>query len=294
MPASYTSQYLYRLSYDSDAGKFKILSLWFDTPITVVDPDDDNTLSGTLNYNGDGPDIEYLGHTNDGWLGQDDFYGYLFHTNTAYQQGDFLDISTEPFVVCFMAGTRIATPLGERVVEALTLGDEVLTASGETRAIRWIGRQRVTAFFADRQRSGPIRIAAGALGEGLPRRDLLVSPDHALLVDGLLVQAGALVNGSSIRREADLPETFTYFHVELEDHALILAEGVPAETFVDNVTRRRFDNYADYVALHGEASAATGELAVPRVKSPRQLPPRTAGRLQRRALEMGLCRAQAA
>ncbi len=157
-------------------------------------------------------------------------------------------------------------------METLAIGDLVRTASGRTAAIRWIGVQTIVSVFADPLRSFPVRITAGALGQNLPVRDLRVSPDHALFLDGLLVQAGALVNGTTIVRETAMPERFTYFHVELEDHALILAEGVPAETFLDTVTRRRFDNWAEYVELYGDTGATIAEIAAPRIKSARQLP----------------------
>ena len=99
-------------------------------------------------------------------------------------------------------------------------------------------------------------IAAGALGDNLPIRDLRLTSDHALLIDDVLVQAGALVNGSTIRRipNAELGERFTVFHIETENHEVILAEGTPAETFIDNVSRRRFDNFAEYEALYGADS----------------------------------------
>jgi hypothetical protein len=183
-----------------------------------------------------------------------------------------LTINQNPFTVCFLAGTRIATPAGEVAVEALAIGDRVLTADGRAAPVRWVGVQTVVSVFADPLRSFPICISAGALGEGLPVRDLLVSPDHALMLDGALVQAGALVNGTTIVRETEMPERFTYFHVELEDHSLILAEGVPAETFLDTVTRRRFDNWAEHEALYGPIPAPTSEMAMPRIKSARQLP----------------------
>ena len=175
---------------------------------------------------------------------------------------------TDP--VCFYSGTLVATPSGERAVETLRAGDLVLTAEGEARPIRWLGRQTVSTRFGDPLRVLPIRVAAGALGENLPKRDLLVSPDHALLVDGVLVQAGALVNGTTVRREAGVPEVFTYWHVELHDHSLVLAEGVPAETFIDNVDRLAFDNWDEHEAAGSEAPIA--EMALPRAKSARQVP----------------------
>ena len=209
----------------------------------------------------------------DGIVATDMVGGMVFlFTNTAQSPGATATNDGSSFVVCFLAGTRIATPTGEAAVEDLAIGDLVLTADGRTAPVRWVGVQSVVTFFADRLRTFPVRIMAGALGEGLPVRDLLVSPDHALMLDGVLVQAGALVNGTTILRETAMPERFTYFHVELDDHSLILAEGVPAETFVDNVTRRRFDNFAEYEALYGDTGATIAEMDVPRVKSARQLP----------------------
>ena len=108
-----------------------------------------------------------------------------------------------------MPGTLVATPDGERAIETLAIGDLVLTNEGRAMPVRWVGRQTVSTRFADPLRVLPIRVAAGALAENLPVRDLLVSPDHALLVDGILVQAGALVNGTTIRRETQVPVVFT-------------------------------------------------------------------------------------
>jgi hypothetical protein len=203
---------------------------------------------------------------------------------------DDLVVDTDPFIVCFLAGTRIATPAGETPVEALAIGDLVVTTDGRTAPVKWVGMQTVATLFADRLRTFPIRITAGALGENLPVRDLLVSPDHALMLDGVLVQASALVNGTTILRETAMPNRFTYFHIELADHALILAEGVAAETFLDTVTRRRFDNFAEYVALYGEADARLTELPAPRVKSARQLP---AALRERLAAQAGIGRSAA-
>jgi hypothetical protein len=180
-------------------------------------------------------------------------------------------------LLCFMQGTLIATPAGERAVETLAIGDLVLTAAGATAPVRWMGRRTLHAFGpdgylrADPLRVMPIRIRAGALGDNLPVRDLLVSPDHAILVEDILIQAGALVNGVSILRERRLPERFTFYHVELADHALILAEGVAAETFVDNVDRLGFDNWAEHEALYGN-EPCIAEMPYPRALSHRQVP----------------------
>lgn len=191
---------------------------------------------------------------------------------------------TEAFdsTACFMPGTMIAVPGGEAAVETLKVGDLVTTTDGKTMPVRWIGRQTVSLIFADKLRTVPIRVMAGALDENVPSRDLLVSPDHALLVDGVLVHAGALVNGSSIVRETDAPQVFTYYHVELADHSLILAENTPAETFIDNVDRMAFDNWAEHQAL-GTETEPTVEMTLPRAKAHRQVPSATRRRLSSRA-----------
>ncbi|NKX44719.1 Hint domain-containing protein [Roseicyclus persicicus] len=186
---------------------------------------------------------------------------------------------TSSFTVCFAAGTGIATPNGERAVETLAIGDGILTADGRCVEVIWIGRQIVQKIFAG-DRMMPVRIRAGALGEGLPHSDLTVTADHALILDGLAINAGALVNGSSIDWVplAELPERVTYYHIETEGHDVILANGAAAETYVDYVGRQAFENYAEYVALYGERRLIT-EAPWPRISSPRFLPPALKARL---------------
>ncbi|MBN8993902.1 MAG: Hint domain-containing protein [Rhizobiales bacterium] len=210
---------------------------------------------------------------------------YYFLTNDAVSPSETALTETAGVLqVCFMPGTMIATPAGERAVEDLAIGDLVLTSEGRHAPVRWIGRQSVAPLFAD-ELTLPVRVRAGALGENLPARDLLVSPDHALLVDGILAHAGALVNGVSILRETRVPPMFVYYHVELDDHSLLFADGAAAETFIDNVDRMRFDNYAEYEALYPEDRAIV-EMALPRAKSHRQVPPAIRDRLYRRALDL--------
>jgi len=176
--------------------------------------------------------------------------------------------------LCFYAGTAIATPDGTAAVETLKAGDLVMTANG-TKPVRWVGQSHIHTRFADPLKSLPVRITQGALGDGLPVRDLLVSPDHALHIDGLLVHASALVGLPGITRETAVPETFTYYHVELASHELLFAEGALAESFVDNVERMHFHNWDERTA----PAHAIAEMELPRVKSARQLPASLRARL---------------
>jgi hypothetical protein len=171
-------------------------------------------------------------------------------------------------LACFLSGTMIATPDGERLVETLAAGDMVLTADGAAKPVRWLGRTTQARLFADPARALPVRIKAGALGENLPVRDLLVSPGHAVLIDGVLAQAGALVNGTSIVTETNMPETFTLYHVETDSHDLLVADGAATESFLVGVEDMRFDNWAERPAT----ATIPAEMSYPRVKAARQLP----------------------
>jgi hypothetical protein len=199
-----------------------------------------------------------------------------------------VDLIQTNAVICFMAGTMIRTPDGEAGVETLARGDLVVTTNGVAKPVCWLGKQTVSMVFADPLRSLPIRIKAGALDENIPARDLLISPDHALMVDGVLVQAGALINGTSIQRETAVPQVFVYYHVELDDHSLILAENTPAETFVDNVDRLNFDNWAEHEALYPNGKPID-ELPYPRAKGRRQVPVNIRVALAERAHSIGIC-----
>lgn len=189
---------------------------------------------------------------------------------------------------CFVAGTMIATPVGERAVETVAAGDLVLTAEGAAQPVRWLARRRVSRLFAD---PGvlPIRIKMGALGERVPARDLLVSPGHAMLIDGVLVQAGALLNGVSVVRATDMPAVFTYHHVEFSDHEVILAEGAATESFLDGVEDVGFDNWSERPA----GLSPLAELAFPRARSARQVPRAIRERLAARAAALSAASARA-
>ncbi len=124
---------------------------------------------------------------------------------------------------CFAAGTMIATPDGEVAVETLEIGDLVLTADEKAVPVKWIGRQSTGKRISALNKL-PVRITEGALGSGLPNRDLVVTADHGMIIDGLVINAGALVNQSTIDYvpRHELPKDATYYHIETEGHQVIL------------------------------------------------------------------------
>ena len=134
--------------------------------------------------------------------------------------------------VCFVTGTKILTARGEVAVEDLKVGDFAVTVKGAQRPIRWIGHRLVEAAdYSSPQDVWPVRIEAGAIGMGVPTSDLLVSPDHCLVFDDVLVPAKHLINGATIRQEP--VEAVGYWHIELDSHEALLAEGAPAESYRD-------------------------------------------------------------
>ena len=167
-------------------------------------------------------------------------------------------------VVCFAEGTRIVTPHGEDAVENLRAGDMVLAMRGGQAGfepLRWVGFMDVAvprnAGMA--AKTAPILIKAGALAPGMPARDLRVSPDHAMEVDGHLIPAKHLVNGSSIIQEIWCKRV-RYFHLELEAHGLLLSEGTWSESYFDDGNRHAFNNAAlTGLFLDFEAGRSKGE-----------------------------------
>lgn len=167
---------------------------------------------------------------------------------------------------CYCRGTRILTDRGEVPVEELTIGDCLVTQSGETRPLRWIGRRAYAGRFAARNCDVlPILIQPGALADGMPMRDLYVSPLHAMFVDGVLIPAKYLVNGGSIRQVMAL-ESVEYFHLELATHDVIIAEGAPAESFLNDRNRGMFHNAAEYDALYPDEEPVPAAYCAERVE----------------------------
>lgn len=174
-------------------------------------------------------------------------------------------------VPCFAQGTMIMTPGGECAVETLRAGDLVVTARGlgaPIKPVRWVGRREVVFDIHPRpQDVAPILVLPGALGAGVPHRPLRVSPDHALVVDGALVPAGLLVDGTHILR---LPARgrIAWFHVELDAHDLLFADGAATESYLDMGNRDSFANAGTLVKLQADFGPSPGAVAqscLPRV-----------------------------
>ncbi|WP_420397610.1 Hint domain-containing protein [Nioella sp.] len=210
---------------------------------------------------------------------------HMFSDNGFLQYQTWATSTSYPYAVCFLEGTAIATQTGGTAVEELSIGDLILTATGKEVPIKWIGRQTVSKRFGPAERLMPVRFAAGSLGDGLPTADLTVTADHGMFIDGVICHAGALVNGTTITQVPleEMGETYTVYHIETEEHEIILAYGAPAETFIDNVSRRAFDNFAEFDALYGDVPEME-ELPYPRAMSARQVPAAIRARLAERAV----------
>jgi Hint domain len=159
--------------------------------------------------------------------------------------------SSAVVAVCYLRGTSILTAKGEQPVEQLAIGDMVATRRGGLQRIKWIGRQSFDPRFVRNNREKlPVCIKAGALGGGLPLRDLSVSPGHSMLLGEHLILARNLVNGVTIT-QTETAEDVHYYNIELETHDCVLAEGSWAESYADAPgLRAQFHNAARFWALY--------------------------------------------
>ncbi|MGO9358042.1 MAG: Hint domain-containing protein, partial [Xanthobacteraceae bacterium] len=165
---------------------------------------------------------------------------------------------------CYCRGTLIRTNRGQTTVERLKIGDKIMTMSGAARAIKWIGRRSYGGrFVMGRKDVLPVCIRAGALADNLPRRDLWISPHHAMYLEGVLIEAKDLVNGVSIV-QAEHVEKVEYFHIELDTHDVLIAEGALSESFIDDDSRGMFHNAHEYRALYPDELAPPAQYFAPR------------------------------
>ena len=212
------------------------------------------------------------------------YFGFIPYDSSVDDLSSYLPLSPQntsdllengtPENFCFAKGTAIATPQGETAVQDLKIGDVVRTASGHDAPVKWLGVQTIRSIFGlNNERLQPVRIRAGALGNGIPHTDLTVTADHGMVLDGYVINASALVNHDTIYFVplAELDDSFTVYHIETEAHDVILANGAPSETFIDAAGRAAFDNHQEYLDLYG-AERAIPEMRLPRISSAQLVP----------------------
>jgi hypothetical protein len=194
--------------------------------------------------------------------GDSAFYPGTPMLTTVVYEGEPLNGPGAQFVVteaCFRAGTRILTEHGEAAVEDLRVGDRVRTVlGGAAEPITWIGRREVDCARHPKPRKvWPIRVAAGAFGPGQPHTDLFLSPDHAVYVNQVLIPIRHLVNASIITQ---VPvDQVVYYHIELPRHDVVLAQGLPVESFLAEKDASDYANGAGPVRLRVDVSAGMWE-----------------------------------
>jgi hypothetical protein len=255
---------------------FSLMDLFrYTSPGTIVTSADPNTATSPAAYfsiNGGETDLATFSTYSDyyDWAstnGPDSFDAFstagLANTISSVDQTLLSALGFD--VACFCPGTRIGTPGGERAVEALRIGDEVLTRFGGVQRIKWIGRSTHQGrTLGTDPLLLPVSIAAGALGENEPACALTVSPGHALFVAGVLVPAWRLVNGVSITQTPCVDEV-RYLHIELDRHDLILSNGSWSESYLNETPRVWFDNADEYAALYPGVDMP-GPACLPRVE----------------------------
>jgi hypothetical protein len=157
---------------------------------------------------------------------------------------------------CFLKGTRVRTITGERKVEDLAIGDLLPTHFNGVQPVQWIGRYKYTRSDASRpwvRDVLPVRIARSAIAPNVPHSDLYVSQPHAVFVDGELVRVGSLVNGATIAlHDADDLSELEYYHIKLQSHDIIYAQGAPCETLLD--VEEFAVNFVEYLRMYGAPS----------------------------------------
>ncbi len=239
---------------------------------SFIDPDTGAVDEGYASKNGFGFQVDTSGP---GAIQGDDGAGEVNVFSTGSQDDELLNNSAGTPVTnevltpaCYCPGTLIRTSKGEVAIECLAEGDLVVTHDGALEPIRWIGRRSYAGrFLTGRRDLYPVRIGASALADGVPSRDLLVSPKHAMFLDGVLVSAMDLVNGSTIVWEHGLSRV-DYLHLELAGHNVIWAENAASESFVDDDSRNIFQNAAEY---DGPRSVGPAIYYAPRVTHGRAL-----------------------
>ncbi|MDB5401926.1 MAG: hypothetical protein JWQ55_3944, partial [Rhodopila sp.] len=186
-----------------------------------------------------------------------DYTRAVFSVSRGNVAGEAVQVVTAsgPIVACFRAGTRILTSHGEVAVEQLHPGDQIeVQLGGAPTPITWIGYRTIDCTrHPPPNQVWPVRISTGAFSPDQPRRDLFLSPDHAVFANDVLIPVKHLINGTSVEQEP--MDEVTYYHLELPQHDVVLAEGMPAESYLDTGDRSNFANGGGMLRLFPDFSA---------------------------------------
>lgn len=177
-------------------------------------------------------------------------------------------------VVCFLPGSMILTTEGDVAVENLQIGDDVVAFDWKTgektvRPVIWIGKSHATVqpHLADDEAAYPVRVLKNAVAEGVPYKDMLITPEHCLFFEGKFVPVRMLVNGSSIFYDKSIM-SYDYYHLETAEHSVIVADGMLTESYLDTGNRRSFRQEGKVASIGGRAKTweadAGAELCVDR------------------------------
>jgi len=188
-----------------------------------VDPGSVTYSGGFLNFNGGS------------------FALSLANLGTVTASGSEDGTSVSVTALCFCSNTLIATPSGERPVQELAVGDMVTTHRGVARRIVWVGTGKVLATQGRRNAATPVIVCQGALADNIPNRDLRVTKGHSLFIDDMLIPVEFLVNHRSIFWD-DTAQEVELYHIELDTHDVLMANGAPAESYRDDGNRWLFHN----------------------------------------------------
>ncbi|WP_051577468.1 Hint domain-containing protein [Komagataeibacter kakiaceti] len=217
-------------------------------------------------------------------------YDDLFDTSTiTFSNGDTLELNgayqdTDPdasnylatvadengvgtVLVCFLAGSMVRTAHGEIAIEDIRIGDEVLAlCDGQQvfRPVSWVGRQVATVRpgpYPD-EAGYPVRILKDAIAQGVPYKDMLITPEHCLFLEGRFIPVRMLVNNRSIYYDLGIT-SYTYYHLETACHSIITVDGVLTESHLDTGNRHGFRQAGPVVGLPGRERTWAGDGAAP-------------------------------
>ncbi|MCQ9156418.1 Hint domain-containing protein [Acidomonas methanolica] len=157
---------------------------------------------------------------------------------------------------CFLPGTLIRTPDGDRPIEEMRVGDVVLVCDAQqsdvaiSREVIWVGQKSVAVRpdLPDDESGYPVRVLKDAIADGVPYKDMLITAEHCLFFDGKFVPARMLVNGSSVFYDKSIT-SYDYYHIETQEHSIITADGVLTESYLDTGNRRVFQQSGKVVAF---------------------------------------------